>query len=96
MGSSPTSGTIKSTKLPMWYVYILKCSDNSLYTGVSTDVERRLKEHNAKNSRSKYTRSRQPVELVHTESCASKSEALKRENEIKRLSSKEKRSIITS
>lgn len=81
----------------MWYVYILKCSDDSLYTGVSTDVERRVKEHNSKTIRcGKYTRSRQPVKLVYTESFDTKSEALKREIGIKRLSPNEKRSIISA
>ncbi|MCX5666819.1 MAG: GIY-YIG nuclease family protein [Candidatus Omnitrophica bacterium] len=66
----------------MWYVYIIKCSDRSLYTGVTTDIERRMNEHNAGKGAS-YTRVRTPVNLVHNESHPNRSKALKREAEIK-------------
>ncbi len=66
----------------MWYVYIVKCSDGSLYTGVTTDIKRRIGEHNAGQGAS-YTRIRTPVSLVHNESHPNRSKALKREAEIK-------------
>lgn len=66
----------------MWYVYILLCSDNSLYTGSTNNLEKRFLEH--KNGKgSKYTRSHKPLKLIYTEEFATKSEALKREIEIK-------------
>lgn len=68
-----------------WFVYMLKCADTTLYTGVTTDVDRRLMEHNGKVAGAKYTRVRQPVELVYTELCTSRSAAQKREAEIKKL-----------
>ncbi|WP_299199099.1 GIY-YIG nuclease family protein [uncultured Amphritea sp.] len=73
--------------LSCWYVYILRCADDSLYTGVTTDTGRRVKEHN-QNDRlgAKYTRVRRPVSLVYRESCNSRSEACKREAQIKALS----------
>jgi len=66
----------------MWYVYIIKCRGFTLYTGVTTDIERRIKEHNRKKG-SAYTRSRLPVTLVYTETYPNKSKALIREAEIK-------------
>lgn len=53
--------------LTTWYVYMVRCSDASLYTGVTTDVNRRLIEHNSRKSGARYTRSRQPVSLVYVE-----------------------------
>jgi putative endonuclease len=67
------------------HVYIVECSDGSLYTGYTTDVERRVAEHNA-GTGAKYTRGRTPVELRHTETFDSKGAALSREHEIKGLS----------
>ena len=67
------------------YVYILKCSDGSLYTGYTSDLEKRLKAHN-KGIASKYTSSRLPVEMVFSEECKDKSDALKKEYFIKTLS----------
>lgn len=79
-----------------WSVYILRCADNSLYTGISTDVQRRLAEHNAGNGlAAKYTRSRRPVALVHVEEASSRAEATKREYEIKRLTKSAKESLIS-
>lgn len=77
-----------------WFVYILRCADTSLYTGVTTDVERRLKEHNGKAMGAKYTRVRQPVTLVYTEICLSRGEAQKREAEIKKMSRPEKLGLL--
>ena len=68
---------------------MLRCGDGSLYTGITTDVEARLEVHRSGKG-AKYTRGRGPLELVHTEQCASKSEALKREMAIKALTREEK------
>ena len=67
-----------------WYLYILRCKDNTLYTGITTDVEKRLVAH-CSGKGAKYTRGRAPLELVYQESCGSHSNALKREAEIKKL-----------
>ena len=76
-----------------WKLYILRCGDGSLYTGISTDVERRLEEHRSGKG-AKYTRSRGPLELAYVEDCADKSAALKRECEIKSLTRIEKLKLI--
>ena len=68
-----------------FYVYILRCSDNSLYTGWTTNLKRRLKEHK-EGKGAKYTRGRTPLDLVYYEICNSRSEAQKRECEIKNYS----------
>jgi putative endonuclease len=67
-----------------WIVYLLRCSDNSLYCGISNDLENRLTDHNSGKG-AKYTRSRKPVELVGTSHEMTKNEALKLEYRIKRL-----------
>jgi len=77
-----------------WCVYILRCADKTLYTGITTDLERRLIEHNAKKSITKYTRVRQPVEMVYSESLDSRSSAGKREVFIKSLSRIQKIALI--
>lgn len=75
------------------YVYILKCSDGTLYTGWTTDVQKRLAAHNSGKG-AKYTRSRLPAELVYTEEYDDKIEAQKREYAIKQLSRLEKEALI--
>jgi len=75
------------------YVYILKCSDGTLYTGWTTDVDKRLKKHNSGNG-AKYTRARLPVQLEYYEQFETKQEAMKREYEIKQLARKQKLEII--
>jgi putative endonuclease len=77
----------------VWFVYILKCSDGSLYTGISNDVPARLKQHNAGKG-SKYIRSKRPVTLVRSEEFETKSQALKREAEIKNLTRDEKLELV--
>ena len=77
----------------MWYVYILKCADNTLYTGATTDVSRRIIEHNRKKGGA-CTRVRLPVELIYKEPHETRSEALKREHQIKRWSRKKKIALI--
>ena len=78
-----------------WFVYILQCSDESLYTGISNDIEARIKTHNCGKG-AKYTRSRLPVKLVYMEKFFNKSGALKREIELKKLSRKKKLNLIKS
>ena len=72
-----------------WKLYILRCGDGTLYTGITTDVERRLEEHGSGKG-AKYTRGRAPLKLVYSEICGDHSTALKREAEIKKLSREEK------
>ncbi len=81
----------------MWQVYILKCSDDTLYTWITTNIERRLDEHNWKKTWwAKYTRVRQPVKLIYSEDLENRSDASKREYEIKKLSRIQKLQLITS
>ncbi|MUV87310.1 GIY-YIG nuclease family protein [Natronomonas sp. CBA1123] len=75
------------------YVYVIECVDGSLYTGYTTDVQRRVREHDAGEG-AKYTRGRTPVELVYSESFDSKSAAMSREYEIKQLSRAEKERLV--
>ena len=77
----------------MWFVYVLRCKDRSLYTGVTTDAQRRLAEHNDGRG-ARYTRSRGPVELVYLEKATDRGAALKRESEIKRMSTVGKRALV--
>ena len=79
--------------MPMDYVYIVRCSDGSLYTGWTTDVERRIQLHNQGRG-AKFTRGRGPVRLVHLESFTNKSDALKREAAIKKLTRVKKEQLI--
>ena len=76
-----------------WFVYILRCGDGTLYTGMTDDVARRVDVHNSGKG-AKYTRGRLPVEAVYTEECESYSAALKREYAVKRLSRSEKLELI--
>jgi putative endonuclease len=75
------------------YVYVVECADDTLYTGYTTDVQRRVREHDAGEG-AKYTRGRTPVELVHVESFDSKSAAMSREHEIKSLSRAAKEQLV--
>lgn len=82
-------------KLPdEWYVYMLCCSDNSYYTGITKDLQRRLQQHNHGSDGAKYTRARRPVKLVYQEPQHDHSSALKRELEIKRLKAPAKRALV--
>ena len=84
----------KKGTLPIpWFLYVVKCQDTSLYTGITTDISRRLKEHNAKKG-AFYTKNKTPVELVYQESLINRSDALKRESVIKRLTRKEKLELV--
>ena len=78
----------------MWYVYILKCSDKTFYTGITTDLKRRLAEHNHSKLGAKYTRGRRPVKLAYLRKLKNKIKAAKEEYRIKKLSRKEKLALI--
>lgn len=77
-----------------WYVYILRCGDDTLYCGITPDVEKRLEQHRSGKG-AKYTRGRGPLELVYSEICATHSDALKREIAIKRLTRPQKIELIS-
>ncbi len=77
----------------VWYLYILRCKDDTLYTGITTQVDKRLEAHRSGHG-AKYTRGRGPLELVYQEVCASHSAALKRELAVKALSREEKEALI--
>jgi UV DNA damage endonuclease len=86
----------RQAKVPaedIWYVYLLRCADGSLYTGVTTDLQRRCRQHD-NGTASRYTRSRRPVVLVYHEAPVSRSLALKREAEIKLLPKQAKEALI--
>lgn len=78
----------------MWHVYLLACADTTLYAGVTTDLSRRVAEHNGSPKGAKYTRVRRPVTLAYSESFETRSEACAREAAIKRLSRPEKLALI--
>ena len=79
-----------------WYVYIVRCRDNSCYTGITTDIQRRLVEHNSPGNGAKYTRARQPVALIYHEQVSSRSAAAKREHEIKKMTHSAKEDLASS
>lgn len=79
----------------IWYLYILRCRDGSLYTGITTDVDKRFEAH-ASGKGAKYTRGRGPLTLVYREECVDHSAALKRELEVKKLTRQEKELLIQS
>jgi len=75
----------------MYYVYMLECADGTLYTGITTDLERRLEEHNGSEKGAKYTRARRPVKLVYSEPYEDRSSASQREYHIKKKMNKSKK-----
>ncbi|MFT5836524.1 MAG: putative endonuclease [Candidatus Azotimanducaceae bacterium] len=79
----------------MWWVYIIRCADGSLYTGISTDVNRRFEQHASGSPKSaKYLRGRAPLELIHFKKIGTQSEALIEERRIKRLSKAQKMKLV--
>ena len=78
-----------------WQLYILRCGDGTLYTGIAVDAERRLVMHQ-KGTGAKYTRGRGPLQMVYCETCGSNSEALRREYAVKKLTHAEKERLIAS
>ncbi len=79
----------------MWCVYIVECADGTYYTGITTDVNRRINEHNYGFKSAKYTRSRRPVKLVYVEAAIDRSEASKREYKIKKYKRVRKKELIS-
>jgi putative endonuclease len=92
---SRTKAAAKATPapVPVWSLYILKCRDGSLYTGVTNDIDRRFLAHQ-EGKASRYTRTRRPVVLVYREKCGSRSQALSRECAVKSLSRERKDELI--
>ena len=84
----------KPLDLLMWYVYILECSDRTLYTGITTDLKRRVEEHNASAHGAKYTKGRRPVKMVCSCELPNKSEAQREEYRIRKLTRKEKSELM--
>jgi len=78
-----------------YFVYILECNDSTLYTGIATDVKRRVDEHNNSDKGAKYTKNRRPVKLVYSEAQDDRSSASKREYAIKKLKRSEKLELIS-
>jgi predicted GIY-YIG superfamily endonuclease len=80
-------------KAAAWLLYVLKCRDNTLYTGITTDISRRVRQHRS-GTASRYTRSRLPVMLIFSEPCRNRAHALKKEYAMKQLSRKKKEEYI--
>lgn len=79
----------------MYYVYVLRCEDNSLYTGITNDIKKRMKEHFGKSDKkAKYTKAHKPIKIEALWQCHSKSDALKIEYRIKELTKKDKENLI--
>ncbi len=77
-----------------WFIYIIRCADDSLYTGVTTDLDRRINEHNAGKTAARYTRARRPVSLVYHERVDDRATACRREYQIKQLSRLDKQHLL--
>ncbi|WP_458778165.1 GIY-YIG nuclease family protein [Desulforhopalus sp. 52FAK] len=77
-----------------WYIYIVECSDKTYYTGVTTDIPRRLHEHNNTIKGAKYTRCRRPVRLIYFEESDSRQNACKREYVIKKMQTSQKKTLV--
>jgi predicted GIY-YIG superfamily endonuclease len=84
---------MKQSPADGWFVYVLRCADGTLYTGITKDVSRRCKQHNA-GTASRYTRSRRPTRLVYQEAHPDQGSALRREAAIKALSRREKQALV--
>lgn len=78
----------------MYHLYILKCADKTLYTGITVDLDRRIKEHNNSKLGARYTKSRRPVKIVYSKKFRNRSSASKEENRIKKLAREEKIALI--
>lgn len=79
-----------------WHAYLVRCADGTLYGGVTTDLARRVAEHNAGTKGAKYTRARRPVALAYAEACASRSGAQAREAALKALTRAEKEALAAA
>jgi len=78
----------------MWYLYILECSDQTLYTGITNDLKKRIEKHNSSKEGAKYTRGRRPVKLVYSRRFRNKSRTAQEESRIKKLTRQEKIELI--
>ncbi len=83
-------------KAEQWYVYMVRCNDGSLYTGITTDLARRVAEHNGSARGARYTKARRPVSLVYDEGCQDRSSACRHEWQLKQLGRSAKETLITS
>lgn len=86
--------TLEPPKNNGWYTYIVECADETYYTGVTTDLKRRVHEHNGSTKGAKYTRCRRPVRLIYFEQLDSRQDACKREYAIKQMKTVQKRSLV--
>ena len=86
-------GAIKGP-MKIWYLYVVRCSDDTLYTGITTDLKRRLNEHNTSKRGAKYTKTRRPTNLVYYELYQSRSNAQKAEYKFKKLTREQKERIV--
>lgn len=77
-----------------WYVYIVRCADDTLYTGITRNLQRRIEEHNSESGGAKYTRPRRPVEIIYYECADNRSDASKREYQIKSMRLQRKLDLI--
>jgi putative endonuclease len=93
---SPADCDHNTETRPPWQVYLLRCRDGTLYTGITTDLSRRLHEHNSARGGARYTRARQPVVLVYWEPASSRATATRRERIIRKLAVAEKERLIAS
>ncbi len=80
----------------LWYVYLLRCNDNSLYAGITTNIERRLHQHNHTKLGAKYTRAKRPVTLAFIETAVDKSAAGKREYQLRKLTKIQKEQLVSA
>lgn len=85
----------KRSKTGTWWVYLLRCNDNSLYAGVTTDIHRRIDEHNNSKLGAKYTRARRPVSLAYLEEASNKSTACQKEYQIRHLAKLKKELLVS-
>ena len=84
------------TEHKAWFVYLLRCNDNSLYAGITTDINRRVHQHNHTKLGAKYTRAKRPVSLAFIETAINKSEASKREYQLRKLSKSQKEQLVST
>ena len=80
----------------IWYVYMVRCSDETLYTGITNDLEKRIEAHNSGKDGARYTRSRRPVKLVYSEEAGTKSAAAKLEYKIKKMTREKKMKLVSN
>ena len=80
----------------IWYVYMVRCSDGTLYTGVTNDLQKRIKAHNSGKDGARYTRPRRPVKLVYSEEAETKSAAAKLEYKIKKMTREKKMKLVSN